>query len=76
MLTGRYEQASDDQCLGITEACADDLIVRRASVAGGLGACYAPSGERDGYPLGVEPPRKQAVTNVNQREARGAEPPR
>src|SRR5688572_30420631 len=43
---------------GTTEACAGAWIVRQALNAGGLGACYAPSGERDGYPLGVEPARK------------------
>ena len=34
--------------LGTTETCAGAAIVRQASVAGGLGACYAPSGEREG----------------------------
>src|SRR4026209_1434233 len=37
-----------DPALGITEACAEAAIVRQASLAGGLGACYAPNGEREG----------------------------
>jgi hypothetical protein len=44
----RYEPAADDLALSTTEACAGALIVRQASVAGGLGACYAPNGEREG----------------------------
>src|SRR5262245_31737327 len=56
--------------LGTTEACTDGLIVRQASVAGGLGACYAPNGEREG---------QSRLANITLRErngARGAKPPR
>ena len=48
MPTGRSEPAAADQAGGTPEACADGLIVRQASRAGGLGACYAPNGEREG----------------------------
>ena len=54
MRIGRLEQATADAHFGITEACVDGLIVRQASLAGGLGACYALSGEREGQsPLAV-----------------------
>src|SRR5215212_6467664 len=48
MRMGRVEQAAHDLGLGTTEACAGTLIVRHASVAGGLGACYAPMGSARG----------------------------
>ena len=48
MPTGRSEQAAMNACFGITEACAGALIMRQASLAGGLGARCAPSGEREG----------------------------
>ena len=35
-------------CLGIPKACTVTLIVQQASLAGGLGARCAPSGEREG----------------------------
>src|SRR5215213_1400448 len=48
MLTGNVEPASFNACFGIPYACADGLMVRQASLAGGLGAGYALSGEREG----------------------------
>src|SRR6478672_1175166 len=48
MLMGRSELAAAHTCFGIPEACADGLIMRQSSLAGGLGACYAPNGEREG----------------------------
>jgi hypothetical protein len=59
--------------LGTTEAYAGGLIVRQASVAGGSGACYAADGERDGYPLGVEPARNRKPS-IRERGARGQRP--
>src|SRR5215212_7695085 len=46
--TGRLEQAAHDLGFSTTEACTDAMIVQQASFAGGLGACYAPNGERAG----------------------------
>jgi hypothetical protein len=46
MPTGRLEQAIYDPALGTTEACADAIIARQGSFAGGSGARCA------GYPLG------------------------
>jgi hypothetical protein len=73
---------------GATKACAGALIVRQASLAGGLGACYAPSGKREGQrPLacilanlpcergarGAAPTRMQAIPNIKATgSARGA----
>ena len=48
MPTGRMEQAVHHPGFGITEAYADALIVRQPSLAGGLGARCALSGEREG----------------------------
>src|SRR6476620_6247616 len=48
MPMGECERPLKDPRLDATEACADAAIVRQASLAGGLGACYAPSGEREG----------------------------
>src|SRR4051812_1732609 len=54
MPTGRHKPAAVDPALGITKACADTVLVRQASIAGGLGARCAPSGEREGQsPLAV-----------------------
>ena len=61
MLTGNVELPTIIQLWPIPKACIDGLIVRQAAIAGGLGACYAPNGERDGYPLGVKPARIQAA---------------
>ena len=46
-------------------------IVLQTSLAGGLGACYAPSGEREG-----QSPLACIELSVTQREARGAAPTR
>jgi hypothetical protein len=45
---GRMRAGKRDPALGIREPCAGALILRQTSFAGGLGACYAPSGEREG----------------------------
>jgi hypothetical protein len=54
---GQMNAVIDNPALGTTEACAGAVIVRQASVAGGLGTRCAHSGERDVSPLGVEPTR-------------------
>jgi hypothetical protein len=67
---GQMQAETQDLALGTTEACAGGLIVRQASNAGGLGACYAPQrGAR-----GAAPARKNVVRNVKELGARGAEP--
>src|SRR3954469_1294521 len=42
------------------------VVMRQTSFAGGLGACYALSGERDGYPLGVKPARMRHSARARQ----------
>src|SRR6187455_210030 len=60
----------NDPALGTTEACAGALIMRQASLAGGLGACYAPNGEREG-----QSPLAEHESTLR-RGARGAKPTR
>ena len=48
MLTGNVGQAAASADCGITKACADALIARQASNAGGSGAQRALGGEREG----------------------------
>jgi hypothetical protein len=53
--------------LGTKEACADTTILHQTSLAGGLGACYAPNGEREGRSRLAW----QAVTSAKQRVREG-----
>ena len=43
---GQTRAGSYDPALGTTEACVLGLMPMPALIAGGLGACYAPNGER------------------------------
>ena len=47
-LRDRLGPAANDPAFGMLEACADGFILYQAAIAGGLGACYAPNGEREG----------------------------
>jgi hypothetical protein len=48
MPTDKVELAVHDPGFAITKAYTAVLIARQVSFAGGLGACYAPNGEREG----------------------------
>src|SRR5688500_5208923 len=66
---GRIERASINLDLGRLEACVGASIRQLSSLAGGLGARCAPSGEREGQ-------RRLASVNTFASRRRGAAPPR
>jgi hypothetical protein len=48
MPMGNSKVEKMNECRSMREACASAQIRRLTSLAGGLGACYALSGEREG----------------------------